>query len=153
VEKRKVCKILEPKDLSKIFNGIFLGVKMPSINIIARKLVSIDPDLSFVDWLILLWLYSNPSDSGKRSLISLQKALKRVPDFQKPDGDPVFDDTQFEQLILSSLKKLKDRGFAKIFSVEERHITIELTAEGTNFLGDNLSVTDKNFLREYGMLR
>ena len=126
---------------------------MPSISIIARKLVEKDSDLSFVDWLILLWLYSNPSDSGKRSLNSLQKALKRAPDFQKPDGGPVFNETQFEQLILSSLKKLKERGFAKIFSTEERYITIELTVEGTNFLGNNLSNSDKNFLREYGMLK
>ncbi len=126
---------------------------MPSISIIARKLVGVDPDLSFVDWLILLWLYSNPSDSGKRSLTSLQKALKRIPDFQKPDGDPVFNETQFEQMILSSLKKLKDRGFAKIYSAEDRYITIELTVEGTNFLGNNLSASDKNFLKEYGMLK
>lgn len=126
---------------------------MPTIDIIARKLVDIDPDLSLICWLILLWLYSNPSDSGKRSLTSLQKALRRVSDFQKPDGDAALSETQFEQMILSSLKKLKERGFAKIFSSGERQITIELTAEGTNFLGSNLSLSDKNFLREYGMLK
>lgn len=126
---------------------------MPSISIIARKMVSANPELSFVDWLILLWLYSNPSDSGKRSLVSLQKALKRVPEFQKPDGEATLNETQFEQLILSSLKKLKGKGFVKIFSAENNYVKIELTVEGINFLGNNLSVSDKNFLREYGMLR
>ncbi|MEX2706663.1 MAG: hypothetical protein Q6352_015630 [Candidatus Freyrarchaeum guaymaensis] len=126
---------------------------MPSIGIIARKLESVDPSLSFADWLVLLWLYSNPSSSGKRSLTSLQKALRRVPEFQKPDGEPVFSDTQLEQLIFFSLKKLKERGFARIFKAGEGDVTIELTAEGTSFIGNNLSVSDKNFLREYGMLR
>jgi hypothetical protein len=126
---------------------------MPSISIIARKLVSVDPNLSFVDWLILLWLYSNPSDSGKRTLISLQKALRRIPDFQKPDGEATLNEAQFEQLILSSLKKLKERRFVKIFSAEDKYVRIELTVEGTSFLGNNLSVSDKNFLKEYGMLR
>lgn len=126
---------------------------MPSISIIARKMVSVDPELSFVDWLILLWLYSNPSDSGKRNLISLQKALRRVPEFQKPDGEANLNEAQITQLILFSLKKLKERGFVKIFSVEEKYVKIELTVEGTNFLGNNLSISDKNFLKEYGMLR
>ena len=135
------------------FYRYFLGILMPSISIIARKMVSVDPDLSFVDWLILLWLYSNPSDSGKRTLMSLQKALRRIPDFQKPDGEVTLNENQFEQLILSSLKKLKDRSFVKIFSAEEKYVRIELTVEGTNFLGNNLSVSDKNFLKEYGMLR
>ncbi|MEM2144146.1 MAG: hypothetical protein QW279_02205 [Candidatus Jordarchaeaceae archaeon] len=126
---------------------------MPTISMIARRMASGAPELSFVDWLILLWLYANPSDSGKRSLVSLQKALKRVPEFQKPDGEATLSETQFEQLILFSLKKLKEKGFVKIFSAEENYVKIELTVEGTNFLGNNLSLSDKNFLREYGMLR
>ncbi|MBS7251066.1 MAG: hypothetical protein KIH08_10835 [Candidatus Freyarchaeota archaeon] len=126
---------------------------MPSISIIARKLLGVDSSLSFVDWLILLWLYSNPSDSGKRSLTSLQKALRRIPDFHKPDGSFAFKDSQLEQIILSSLKKLKERGFVKVFSSQEGYTVIELTGEGTNFLGSNVSDSDKNFLREYGMLK
>lgn len=86
-------------------------------------------------------------------LISLQKALRRIPDFQKPDGEATLNEAQFEQLILSSLKKLKERGFVKIFSAEQKYVRIELTVEGTKFLGNNLSVSDKNFLKEYGMLR
>ncbi|MHA1363582.1 MAG: hypothetical protein ACTSUQ_06415 [Candidatus Freyarchaeota archaeon] len=126
---------------------------MPTISVIARKLADAAPDLSFVEWLTLLWLYSNPSSSGRRSLVSLQRALKRSPDFQKPDGEPFFNEFQFEQLILSSLKKLREKGFVRLFSRGGEHIIIELTAEGTNFLRNNLSVSDKNFLREYGMLR
>ncbi|MEM2983740.1 MAG: hypothetical protein QXL24_00845 [Candidatus Jordarchaeaceae archaeon] len=126
---------------------------MPSISIIARKLLGVDSSLSFVDWLILLWLYSNPSDSGKRSLTSLQKTLRRIPDFHKTDGNFAFKEPQLEQIILSSLKKLKERGFVKVFSSQEGYTVIELTVEGTNFLGSNVSDSDKNFLREYGMLK
>nr|MDO8046268.1 hypothetical protein [Candidatus Baldrarchaeota archaeon] len=129
---------------------------MPVVELLARtieKIRDLDPELTLVDIIILLWLYASPYEAKKRYLTSIKRILRHVSMFQLPDGKPVLSDGEMANLVITSLEKLKKLGYVKLFSIGPIYVRVHLTQKGVEFVKENLSDAALEFLEEYGHLK
>jgi len=129
---------------------------MPVVELLARtieKIRDLDPELTLVDIIILLWLYASPYEAKKRYLTSIKRILRHVSMFQLPDGKPVLSDGEMTNLVITSLEKLKKLGYVKLFSIGPIYVRVHLTQKGVEFVKENLSDAALEFLEEYGHLK
>ncbi|MHA1582040.1 MAG: hypothetical protein ACTSYM_06070 [Candidatus Baldrarchaeia archaeon] len=129
---------------------------MPVVELLARtieKIRDLDPELTLVDIIILLWIYASPYEAKKRYLTSIKRILRHVSMFQLPDGKPVLNDSEMTNLVITSLKKLKKLGYVKLFSIGPIYVRVHLTQKGVEFVKENLSDAALEFLEEYGHLK
>ncbi|MFX0078552.1 MAG: hypothetical protein ACFE8O_04875 [Candidatus Hermodarchaeota archaeon] len=122
---------------------------MPAVYYIARQM---QRHLSgeLVDFILLLWLYSNPHETRRRTMASLRHVLKHTPEFQRPDGQPNVTDKELNQIVFSSLQRLKDKGFVVIYGEHQFATQISLTEKGTGFIQNELSPESLQFLEDSG---
>ena len=122
---------------------------MPAVYYIARQM---QRHLSgeLVDFILLLWLYSNPHETRRRSMASLRHVLKHTPEFQRPDGQPNVTDEELNQIVFSSLQRLKDKGFVVIYGEHQFATQITLTEKGAEFIQNELSPESLQFLEDSG---
>ena len=122
---------------------------MPAVYYIARQM---QRHLSgeLVDFILLLWLYSNPHETRRRSMASLRHVLKHTPEFQRPDGQPNVTDGELNQIVFSSLQRLKDKGFVVIYGEHQFATQITLTEKGAEFIQNELSPESLQFLEDSG---
>nr|MDO8045615.1 hypothetical protein [Candidatus Baldrarchaeota archaeon] len=129
---------------------------MPVVELLARtieKIRDLDPELTLVDIIILLWIYASPYEAKKRYLTSIKRILRHVSLFQLPDGKPVLSDSEMTNLVITSLEKLKKLGYVKLFSIGPIYVRVHLTQKGVEFVKENLSDAALEFLEEYGHLK
>jgi len=129
---------------------------MPVVELLARtieKIRDLDPELTLVDIIILLWIYASPYEAKKRYLTSIKRILRHVSMFQLPDGKPVLSDSEMTNLLITSLEKLKKLGYVKLFSIGPIYVRVHLTQKGVEFVKENLSDAALEFLEEYGHLK
>lgn len=122
---------------------------LPAVDYIARQM---QRHLSgeLVDFILLLWLYSNPHETRRRSMASLRHVLKHTPEFQRLDGQPNVTEKELNQIVFSSLQRLKDRGFVVIYGEHQVATQISLTEKGTEFIQTELSPESLQFLEDSG---
>ncbi|MFX1509668.1 MAG: hypothetical protein ACFFBR_05100 [Promethearchaeota archaeon] len=122
---------------------------MPAVYYLARQLNRQQPG-ELIDYILVLWLYSNPHETRRRSLASLRNVLKHIPEFQRPDGKPNVTDKELNQIIFAALQRLKKRGIVTVFTKTESVAQISLTEKGINFVQSQLSVEQMQYLEEAG---
>jgi len=122
---------------------------LPAVYYIARQM---QRHLSgeLIDFILLLWLYSNPHETRRRSMASLRHVLKHTPEFQRPDGQPNVTDEELNQIVFSSLQRLKDKGFVVIYGEHQFATQIALTEKGAEFIQNELSPESLQFLEDSG---
>jgi predicted transcriptional regulator len=122
---------------------------LPAVYYLARQ---IHRDLSgdLIDYVLLLWLYSNPHETRRRTLASLRHILKHIPEFQRPDGKPNVTEEELNQIVFAALKRMKEKGFATINSQRAYTAQISLTEKGIEFIQKSLSAESLQFLEESG---
>ena len=103
-----------------------------------------------IDYVLLLWLYSNPHETRRRSLASLRHVLKHTPEFQRPDGKPNVTEDELNQIVFIALKRLKEKGFATVYSQNQFRAQISLTEKGIEFIQSSLSSESLQFLEDSG---
>ena len=122
---------------------------MPAVEYIARQLHRrISGEL--VDLILLLWLYSNPHETRRRTLSSLRHVLKHIPEFQRPDGKPNVTDEELSQIVLAALQRLKEKDFVLIQSKDNLAAQVSLTQQGIDFIQSELSPESLQFLNDSG---
>ena len=122
---------------------------MPAVYYLARQL---HRQLSgeVIDYVLILWIYSNPHETRRRSLPSLIHVLKHTPEFQRPDGKPNVTDEELHQIVLAALQRLKETELVTIFSKTETMAQISLTEKGIDFIKNHLTTEEMQFLEESG---
>lgn len=103
-----------------------------------------------VDYVLILWLYSNPHETRRRSLASLRHVLKHTPEFQRPDGRPNVSDQELNQIVFGSLQRLKDKGVVSVYSQNQQAAQVLLTEKGIEFVQAELSAESLQFLETSG---
>jgi hypothetical protein len=103
-----------------------------------------------VDYVLILWLYSNPHDTHRRSLASLRHVLKHTPDFQRPDGRPNVTEKELNQIVFGSLQRLKGKGVVSVYSQNQQTAQVVLTEKGIEFVQTELSTESLQFLETSG---
>lgn len=122
---------------------------MPVVYYLARQMHrQLSGDL--IDYVLLLWLYSNPHETRRRSLASLRHVLKHTPEFQRPDGKPNVTEDELNQIVFAALKRLKENGFATVYSQNQSSAQISLTEKGIEFIQSSLSSESLQFLEDSG---
>ncbi|MFW9985116.1 MAG: hypothetical protein ACFFDJ_00950 [Candidatus Odinarchaeota archaeon] len=122
---------------------------MPVVYYLARQMHrQLSGDL--IDYVLLLWLYSNPHETRRRSLASLRHVLKHTPEFQRPDGKPNVTEDELNQIVFAALKRLKENGFATVYSQNQSSAQISLTEKGIEFIQSSLSPESLQFLEDSG---
>ncbi|MFX1564587.1 MAG: hypothetical protein ACFFCH_01200 [Promethearchaeota archaeon] len=122
---------------------------MPAVYYLARQLHRQKPG-ELIDYILILWLYSNPHETRRRSLASLRHVLKHIPEFQRPDGKPNVNDEELNQIIFAALQRLKEMGVVTVFSKTESVTQVSLTEKGIEFVKSQLSVEQMQYLEEAG---
>lgn len=122
---------------------------MPAVYYLARQL---QRNLSgeVIDYVLILWIYSNPHETRRRSLPSLIHVLKHTPEFQRPDGKPNVTDEELNQIVFAALQRLKEKELVTVFVRTETIAQITLTEKGIDFIRNNLTVEEMQFLEESG---
>ena len=122
---------------------------MPVVDYLARQL---HRHLSgeVIDYVLILWIYSNPHETRRRSLPSLIHVLKHIPEFQRPDGKPNVTDEELNQIVLADLQRLKENDLVTVFSKTETIAQISLTEKGIDFVRTHLTKEEMQFLEESG---
>jgi hypothetical protein len=122
---------------------------MPAVYYIARQLHRrLSGEL--VDYVLVLWLYSNPHETRRRSLASLRHVLKHTPEFQRPDGRPNVSDQELSQIVFGSLQRLKEKGIVTVYSRNHQAAQVSLTEKGIEFVQTELSAESLQFLDTSG---
>ncbi|MDO8056458.1 MAG: hypothetical protein Q6361_06320 [Candidatus Hermodarchaeota archaeon] len=122
---------------------------MPAVYYLARQLHRrLSGEL--VDYVLLLWLYSNPHETRRRSLASLRHVLKHTPEFQRPDGRPNLSDQELSQIVFGSLQRLKEKGVVLVYSQNQQAVQVLLTEKGIEFVQAELSAESLQFLETSG---
>jgi len=122
---------------------------MPAVYYLARQLHRrLSGEL--VDYVLLLWLYSNPHETYRRSLASLRHVLKHTPEFQRPDGRPNVTDQELNQIVFGSLQRLKKRAIVKVYSQNQQTAQVALTEKGIEFVQTELPTESLQFLETSG---
>jgi len=122
---------------------------LPVVDFLARR-IHRRKSGELVDLILLLWLYSNPHETRRRTLSSLRHILKHTPDFQRPDGRPKVTEEELNQIVLAALHRLKEKGYATIHALDEMEAQISLTEKGITFVRTELTEEALQFLDEYG---
>ena len=122
---------------------------MPAVYYLARQMHRHHSG-DLVDYVLLLWLYSNPHETRRRTLASLRHVLKHTPEFQLPDGKPNVTEEELTQIVFAALKRLKKKGFASIYSQNQITAQISLTEKGIEFIQSSLSSESLQFLEDSG---
>lgn len=122
---------------------------MPAVYYLARQLHR-NHSGEVIDYVLILWLYSNPHKTRRRSLASLRHVLKHIPKFQRPDGKPNVTDEELNQIVFAALQRLKKREFVTVFSRTEVKAQITLTERGIDFVQSHLSPKDMQYLEGAG---
>ena len=122
---------------------------MPAVEYVARQL---QRRLSWelVDLILLLWLYSNPHETRRRTMPSLRHVLKHTSQFQRPDGKPSATDDELDQIVLAALQRLRMRRCVSVRSEDNLAARIELSQEGIDLIKSALSPESLQFLDESG---
>lgn len=122
---------------------------MPAVYHLARQLHRLHSG-ELVDLVLLLWLYTNPHETRRRSLASLHHILKHTPEFQRPDGKPNVTEDELNQIVLAAIKRLKIKDWVYVQSQESKSAQIILTEKGIEFIRTELSSESLKFLEEAG---
>lgn len=122
---------------------------MPAVYYLARQLER-NHSGEIIDYVLILWLYSNPHETRRRSLASLRHVLKHTPEFQRPDGRPNVTDEELNQIVFAALQRLKDQELVTVFSRTETTAQISLTEKGIEFIKSHLTPEDMQYLEESG---
>jgi hypothetical protein len=122
---------------------------MPAVYYLAKQLYRHHSG-EVIDYVLILWLYSNPHETRRRSLASLRHVLKHTPEFQRHDGKPNVTDDELNQIIFASLQRLKRREFVIVFSRTEAIAQISLTDKGIDFVRSHLTAEQMQYLEESG---
>ena len=122
---------------------------MPAVDYLARQLQRrLKGEL--VDLILILWLYSNPHETHRRSLASLRHILKHTAEFQQPDGRLNVTDKELTQIVFSALQRLKENDFVTVYTKNQIATQITLTNKGIEFVESELSPESLKFLTEAG---
>lgn len=122
---------------------------MPAVDYLARQMQRrLKGEL--VDLILLLWLYSNPHETRRRSLASLRHVLKHTVEFQRPDGRPNVSDKELNQIIFAALQRLREKDFVTVISKDQIAMQIALTNKGIEFIESELSPESLQFLTDAG---
>ena len=121
---------------------------MPAVYYIARQL---HRQLSgeVIDYVLILWIYSNPHETRRRSLPSLIHVLKHIPEFQRPDGKPNVTDEELNQIVFAALQRLKENELVTIFTRTETMAQISLTEKGIEYIKTHLTKEEMQFLEAF----
>ncbi|MFX0169244.1 MAG: hypothetical protein ACFE89_07810 [Candidatus Hodarchaeota archaeon] len=103
-----------------------------------------------IDYILLLWLYSNPHETYRRSLASLCHVLKHTPEFQRPDGKLNVTEEELNQIVVGALQRLKDQGMVSIYSQDRYDAQVALTENGIEFIQTELNEESLLFLENSG---
>ncbi|MFX1319505.1 MAG: hypothetical protein ACFE9D_02655 [Promethearchaeota archaeon] len=122
---------------------------MPAVYYLAQQLYRHHSG-EVIDYVLILWLYSNPYETRRRSLASLRRVLKHTPEFQRHDGKPNVTDDELNQIIFASLQRLKKQKFVTVFSKTETIAQISLTDKGIEFVRSHLTAEEMQYLEESG---
>jgi hypothetical protein len=122
---------------------------MPAVYYIAQQLYRHHSG-EVIDYVLLLWCYSNPHETRRRSLASLRHVLKHTPEFQRPDGKPNVTDDELNQIIFAALQRLKKREFVTVFAKNEAKAQISLTDKGIDFIHSHLTAEEMQYLEDSG---
>jgi hypothetical protein len=110
------------------------------VELVAKRMLRRNPDigLSVVDLIVLLWLYSNPYDNNRRQLSSMKNVLTMTEIVQSPTGTPQVTDEELTQIVLGSLRRLKDKGLCHIQSAGRFYVKGTLTERGVDLIEKSL---------------
>ncbi len=122
---------------------------MPAVYYLARQLERHHQG-EMIDYVLILWLYSNPHETRRRSLASLRHVLKHIPEFQRPDGKPNVTDKELNQIVFASLQRLKERELVTVFARTEATAQISLTEKGVDFIQSHLTPENMKYLEGAG---
>lgn len=113
---------------------------MPIVELVAKKVLEDNPDigLDVVDMIVLLWMYSNPYESHRRQLSSMRNILKMSETLQIPGGGLDVTEEELTQIVLGSLKKLKEKELVYIQSAGVHYIKGTLTDSGIELVNRNV---------------
>jgi len=113
---------------------------MPMVELIAKRLLSRNPNigLGVVDLIVLLWLFTNPYDNNRRQLSSMKNVLKMTETIQSPTGRVNLTDEELTQVVLGSLKRLKEKQLIYIQSAGVHYIRATLTQKGINLVENSI---------------
>ena len=103
-----------------------------------------------VDLILLLWLYSNPHATRRRTLPSLRHVLKHTSQFQRPNGKPSATDDELDQIVLAALQRLRQKHCIAVRAEDNLAARIELSQEGIDLIKSALSSENLQFLDESG---
>jgi hypothetical protein len=122
---------------------------LPAVEYLARQL---QHRLSWelVDLILLLWLYSNPHATRRRTLPSLRHVLKHTSQFQRPDGKPSATDEELDQIVLAALQRLGEKHCIAVRAEDNLAARIELSQQGIDLIKSALSSENLQFLDESG---
>ncbi len=111
------------------------------VELVAKRMLRRNPDigLGIVDLIVLLWLYSNPYDNNRRQLSSMKNVLTMTEIVQSPTGTPQLTDEELTQIVLASLRRLKEKGLCYIQSAGRFYVKGTLTEEGIHLVDKSLS--------------
>jgi hypothetical protein len=109
---------------------------MPVVEIVAKRvhLKNQDLGLEVVDFIVLMWLFSNPYDSHKRQLSSIRAVLKMCETIQNPGGGLDVGEEELTQIVLGSLQKLKSKGLVYLESAGVHFVNGVLTEKGISLI-------------------
>ena len=124
---------------------------LPAVYYIARQLQRrLSADL--VELILLLWLYSNPHETRRRTLASLRHVLKHTPEFQQPDGRTNVTEDELNQITLGAVQRLKKQGYVTVRGVGQDSAQITLSEKGIEFIRSELTPESLQFLEGAGHL-
>ncbi len=114
---------------------------MPMVELVAKRMLRRNPDigLGVVDLIVLLWLYSNPYDSNRRQLSSMKNVLTMTEIVQSPTGTLQVTDEELTQIVLASLRRLKEKGLCYIRSAGRFYVKGTLTEAGVHLVEKSLN--------------
>ncbi|MBD3157727.1 MAG: hypothetical protein GF309_02965 [Candidatus Lokiarchaeota archaeon] len=113
---------------------------MPMVELVAKRLLTRNPHigLGVVDLIVLLWLFTNPYDNNRRQLSSMKNILKMTETIQSPTGRVNLTDEELTQVVLGSLKRLKEKQLIYIRSAGVHYIRATLTQKGIDLVESSL---------------
>ncbi|MFO7835620.1 MAG: hypothetical protein R6V83_03120 [Candidatus Thorarchaeota archaeon] len=113
---------------------------MPMVELVAKRLLTRNPNigLSVVDLIVLLWLFTNPYDNNRRQLSSMKNILKMTETIQSPTGRVNLTDDELTQIVLGSLKRLKEKNLIYIRSAGVHYIRATLTQKGIDLVESSI---------------
>lgn len=122
---------------------------LPAVYYLARQL-SRHYSGEVIDYVLMLWLYSNPHETRRRTLASLRHVLKHTPEFQRPDGKPNVTDEELNQIVFAALQRLKQEELVAVFSRTEAMVQISLTEKGIEHVQSLLTPEEMQYLEGSG---